>query len=170
MSAVQSHPLLESFLKHQYDLLGFLSYKLNCPETAAELVQETYLRVARYPEAEEIQNPRALMFRIANNLALDYLRKHALTTPIISRGVYNEPLAETIDEPAVTVNAMQQLEHLELLIEALPPSRRQVFLLSRVEGKSYNTIAQELGISERTVENHVYKALKTLKARFAEYE
>jgi RNA polymerase sigma-70 factor (ECF subfamily) len=170
MNAVQESPLLTSFIRHQKDLLKFLSFKLSCQETAGDLVQETYIRIANYPEPDAIENPRAFFFHIANNLALDHLRKRAFQDKFNSGEIGCETVASLAEEPTAAVNAIQQLERLEILIEELPPIRRQVFLLSRVEGKSYKAIAQELGISERTVENHVYKALKMLKERFAGHE
>ncbi|MBK8814449.1 MAG: RNA polymerase sigma factor [Methylococcaceae bacterium] len=170
MHTTQESPLLVSFIHHQNDLLKFLSFKLRCSETADDLVQETYIRIAKYSEPETIENPRAFFFHIANNLALDHLRKRAFEDTFTGEEIDSAMVASPEQEPAVTVNAIQQLECLERLIEELPPVRRQVFLLSRVEGKNYKTIAQECGISERTVENHVYKALKTLKTRFADYE
>lgn len=170
MNTAQESPLLTSFIRHQKDLLRFLSFKLSCAETAGDLVQETYLRIANYPESDVIENPRAFCFHIANNLALDHLRKRAFQDKFNSGEIGCETVASPAEEPAAAVNAIQQLERLEVLIEELPPIRRQVFLLSRVEGKSYKAIAHELGISERTAENHVYKALKTLKERFAGHE
>ncbi len=170
MNTAQESPLLVSFIHHQKDLLSFLSCKLSCAETAGDLVQETYIRVANYPEATEIKNPRAFCFRIANNLALDHLRKRAYQEKFTDGEACYETIASPAQEPAVAVHALQQLERLEVLIEQLPPMRRQVFLLSRVECLSYKAIAQECGISERTVENHIYKALKTLKERFARHE
>jgi RNA polymerase sigma-70 factor, ECF subfamily len=166
MKIAQQSLLLDSFIQHQKDLFKFLSLKLSCAETAGDLVQETYLRAANYSEASEIQNPRAFFFHIANNLALDHLRKRAYQDKFTNREVDCDTTPSESEEPAVAVAAIQQLECLEKLIMALPPVRRKVFLLSRVEGKCYKTIANELGISDRTVENHVYKALKTLKEQF----
>lgn len=166
MNIAQESPLLASFIRHQKDLLRFLSFKISCAETARDLVQESYIRIANYPEAETIENPRAFCFHVANNLALDHLRKRAFQDKFISGEIDHETTASPAQEPADAVNAIQQLERLEIFIEQLPSIRRQVFLLSRVEGLSYKAIAHELGISERTVENHVYKALKMLKERF----
>ena len=60
------------------DLLRFLSFRLNCRETAAELAQETFLRLHKSSLERPPENPRALAFRIADNLAIDHLRKTTL--------------------------------------------------------------------------------------------
>ena len=77
MDAITESDLLASFLLHQRDLQQFLTHKVNCAETAADLIQETYLRIARYSADGEIANQRAFVFRIADNLALDHLRSRA---------------------------------------------------------------------------------------------
>lgn len=161
--------LLAYFLRHQNDLLQFLAYKVRCAETAADLVQETYLRIARHGDSGEIANQQAFVFRVADNLALDHLRartRHELRYA----GTVAEDIVSSIPEPDTVLADRQQLERLEKLIQQLPANRRRVFLLCRVEGKSYAEVAHELDITPRTVENHVYKALKTLKERFEDPE
>lgn len=54
-------------------------------------------------------------------------------------------------------------DHLAAYIDQLPPQRRHIFRLNKIEGLSYPEIAQRLGISERTVKNHVYRAMLQLK-------
>jgi len=54
-------------------------------------------------------------------------------------------------------------------IDRLPVERRKVFILSRYDGMSYNQIAEKLGISVKTVENQMGKALKTLREELSDY-
>ena len=54
-------------------------------------------------------------------------------------------------------------DYLATYINQLPPQRRHIFQLNKIEGLSYPEIAQRLGISERTVKNHVYRAMLKLK-------
>jgi RNA polymerase sigma-70 factor, ECF subfamily len=53
--------------------------------------------------------------------------------------------------------------YLATYINQLPPQRRHIFQLNKIEGLSYTEIAQRLGISEKTVKNHVYRAMLKLK-------
>ena len=55
------------------------------------------------------------------------------------------------------------MDYLAAYINQLPPQRRYIFQLNKIEGLSYPEIAQRLGISERTVKNHVYRAMLQLK-------
>jgi len=54
-------------------------------------------------------------------------------------------------------------------IDRLPMERRKVFIMSRYDGLTYNQIAEKLGISVKTVENQMGKALKTLRIELSEY-
>jgi RNA polymerase sigma-70 factor (ECF subfamily) len=153
------------FLLHQKDLMQFLTYKVRCAETAADLTQETYLRIAHHPDTDNIENMRAYLFRIANNLALDYLRSQTRQCqrdagPVTENIICRQP------EPDAVLSDRQQLEFLEQIIYDLPPKCRAVFLMSRVEGKSYTEISNELAISPRTVESHIRKALEQIRKQF----
>lgn len=57
--------------------------------------------------------------------------------------------------------------HIDKLVESLPPKCRQVFELSRYEMMSHREIGERLGISEKTVENHIAKALRIIKANLS---
>lgn len=166
MTTIGEQNLLAAFLRYQTELLQFLTYKVSCAETAADLIQETYLRIAGLPGDRDIVivNKRAFVFRIADNLALDHLRRTARLDRC-DGGQVNEEIACKQPEPDKVLAGQQQMELFEKFIYELPPQCRTVFLLCRVEGKSYAEVAGELGISPRTVESHMYKALKLLKER-----
>jgi RNA polymerase sigma-70 factor (ECF subfamily) len=165
MDTIPEQGLLTIFLRHRKDLLQFLTYKVSCADTAADLVQETYLRLAHYPEGAAIGNQRAFVFRVADNLALDHLRARTRRERR-DGGPLAEEFADAGPEPDAQLAARQQMERLESLIYQLPPQCRSVFLRVRVEGKSYADVAAELGIAPRTVESHMHKALKFIKERF----
>ncbi|OAI08988.1 RNA polymerase subunit sigma-24 [Methylomonas methanica] len=164
MDAITDSDLLASFLLYQKELQQFLTRKVNCAETAADLIQETYLRIARYSAAGEIANQRAFVFRVADNLALDHLRSRARQEQR-DGGLVGDDIACSQPQPDSSLEGQQQMELFETLIYELPPQCRKVFLACRVEGKRYSEIAAELGISARTVESHMHKALKHLKDR-----
>lgn len=77
------------------DLLVFLTGRVKCPETAADLTQETYLRLYQSINNNPPDNARALAFRIAVNLAIDYQRKVTVRNRHIS-DVELDSFAETI--------------------------------------------------------------------------
>jgi len=145
--------------------MQFFTYKIGCAETAADLTQETYLRIIHHADADRIENIRAYLFRIANNLAIDYLRSRSRQS-LRDAGPVTEHMPCRQPEPDTVLDDRQQLEFLERAIYDLPPKCREVFLLSRVEGKSYTEISIELAISPRTVESHIRKALDQIRKQF----
>lgn len=73
------------------------------------------------------------------------------------------------DPEAVNQAAMLQEEIQRVVNDKLPDKCRNIFILSRIEGKSNPEIAELLGLSVRTVENQIYRALKVLKKNLKNY-
>src|SRR3546814_9917082 len=67
-------PLLAAIETHYGELTAFVRRKARCPALAADIVQETYVRLASGSTPASIANPRAFLYRVASNLAVDHLR------------------------------------------------------------------------------------------------
>lgn len=121
---------------------------------ADDLVQETYLRIASR-DAEQIRNPRAFLVTIAVNIARDQNRRARV------RGAGNTVRVEDLSESiALSIEASQQ--HALLLkqvVLAMPELYRDVFVLSRFGGLTYEEIASHCGLNVKTVEWRMSKAL-----------
>ena len=109
---------------------------------------------------------RAYLLRSIRNRALNHMRH--LKVRKSSQGdveaLYDEPMGS--DQPVV---ARELAEAVQRALSELPPRCREVFELSRVDGLRYAEIAEALGISEKTVEAQMGKALRTLRARLAQW-
>lgn len=141
------------------ELRRFLTKRLKCPEAAADLTQETYLRLQQSVTNSPIDNARALAFHIAMNLAVDYQRKAAVR----HRYLVDEEI-DTVSEiipscPEQTMIARQRLEIIKSALDELPPDCRTAFLLHGVEGLKYSEIAERLGISISMVGKHLARAM-----------
>lgn len=116
-----------------------------------DILQEAYLRVLRAHADGHLQSPKAFLFAIARNLALDRLRHRQVARhePLVK----NEQWDVLFDDADVaeTVARNQELELLTEAIQSLPDRCRQVFTLRKVYGMSQPDIARKLGISEHTV-------------------
>lgn len=154
------------FLQHQVELTQFLTAKVRCSEAAADLTHETYLRIADRVSPDKIDNFKALLFSIANNLAIDHLRSRSRQ---IKRdgGELSENVMSPAPDPGTLLSDLQQIEFLQQVIYGLPPKCRQVFLMCRVDDKSYAQVATELNISKRTVESHMRRALEHIRKQFS---
>jgi len=153
------------FTRHADELVRFLRYRRGEPE-ARDLVQEGFLRLVKGGAGNLPGNARAWLYRTCSNLAADardYRRVreavHA-TAPV----AHIESIAAPASDPAVQVEAAQRLQCVWQALQVLPAPVRQAFLLNRLEGLSQREIAQRLGLSEKTVERHVLRALEACHA------
>lgn len=159
--------LLETSLFQQYygELLRFLTAKLGCREQAADVVQDTFLRVRGVNDLAGISQPRAFLYKTALNLTVDLFRRQRVRA---ERGIGLD-LAEDIQSTAPRQDdAVEAKERVQLLYDAiaeLPPKCRQAFLLHKFMELSHAEIAGRLGISKNMVEKHVMKALAHCRQR-----
>lgn len=143
-----------------YDLLyRFLWRKTRDEETAKDLVQELFLNVWKIrANLEESQSLKAYLYRSANNLAINHLKKKALRQ---ARLVDNA----AVEQIAGTDERSDFQEYAEDALHGLPEEQRLVFMLNKFEGLKYAEIAELLQISVKTVESRMSKALKMLREK-----
>jgi len=158
----KSQPLFEAaFREHHAALVQFLRRRVGNEADARDIAQETYLRVLRYRENQDLDSLKALLFRIATNLVLMRART-ARTHRWLHHQAVDEELVLPANDPSVEqqVASEQQLDQLMSAIKRLPPKCQQAFVLSRFHDKSYPEIARLCGISVKMVEKHIAKALE----------
>lgn len=148
-------------LFHQYreELTRRLVGIVKSRETAADLVQDTYVRLLRLGEAHVVEQPRALLHRIASNLAIDHLRKEKSGIQAFDGMNAAMTVPSQAPSPERELLAKQRLRLCLKAIEQLPPRSREAFVLCRVYGYSYQEIAMRMGISESGVEKLLMRAL-----------
>ncbi|SHL51642.1 RNA polymerase sigma-70 factor, ECF subfamily [Sphingobium sp. YR657] len=146
---------------HSAWLHGFLVRTLRVqPSEADDIVQDTWLRIIRTSLAD-IEHPRAFLSRIAVNLFRDHLRKEKVRTAHL-RLVFARDRSSI--DPVALAEQEGELE-LERLILDLPENIRDVFLLSRFRRMTNRDIATQLGISVKTVEWRIGRAIELCAGR-----
>jgi len=163
---------LEQCIKaHHGTLVGWLTKKLGNVSDAADVAQDVYMRVYRFASVERIDNPQALLFKTAANLAINELKRRGR---VLSRHVQveEEDVADTVaalpcedPTPEEALGYKQDADAMVQAIRQLPEKARSAFVKNRFEGKTYSDIAEELCVSESTVEKYMMDALKRLRAR-----
>ncbi|SPP65592.1 sigma-70 family RNA polymerase sigma factor [Nitrospira lenta] len=158
---------LEASLFQQYygELLRFLTAKLGCREQAADVVQDTFLRVRGLKDLAEVAQPRAFLYKTAVNLSIDLFRRQRIRAERITQLETAEELPSLATRPDDAVEAKERVQLLHAAIAELPPKCRQVFLLHKFLELSHADIAGRLGISKNMVEKHVMKAMAHCRRR-----
>ncbi len=146
-------------------LMAFFLRRLRNHSEAEDLTQETLMRVAQRGDAIDAERPDAYVFQIAANLLRDRGRRQRV------RAAYQAGLGATeatqIEEldPARVLQGRQSLATVVTALKLLPERTRTIFILFRLEGMKQREIADMLGISVRTVEQHVVRASVYLRER-----
>jgi RNA polymerase sigma factor (sigma-70 family) len=154
------------FNKYRGALLRHVSRYAGSREDAADLVQETYLRVMdRISVARFDAESRAYLFQTATNLARDHLRRQKFRAHAPIEDLPEDRLGGHDPTPEQVVAADQVTSTLRSAIEAMPEETRAVFILARSQQLPYPEIARRLGIGRRTVERRVAEAVAFLTAR-----
>lgn len=155
------------YQRHFGELRAFILRRVGCRELAAELTNETFIRILSYQAPDPIQNQRAFLYRIAGNLAIDHHRANREQTECIDDLNEGDYFASDIGDPARVVCARQTLERLRLAIDALPPQCRRAFVLFKFESLSHAEIAAEFGVTINAVEKLLIRALVQLRKQMA---
>ncbi len=145
---------------HEAMLRGWLHSRFPQIADFDDIIQEAYARVLAARAQRPLLAPKAFFFATARNLAYDHFRKSAVTLPNVLRE-FDElsVLDEAVDIPE-TVARNQEIELMTQAIQSLPDRCRQVLTLRNVYGLSHREIAEQLGLSIRTVEAHVTVGIK----------
>ena len=133
-------------------------------EVAEDIVSDVFLNVWRNRVYESVSTTfQAYLFGAVRNRVLNYLRDHALRQPTNVRTA-DEAIA---DDPQQILQYTELQARIQATVTGLPPQCQRVFMLSRFEGRTHAQIAGQLGISVKTVETHLTKALATLRQMLA---
>jgi len=156
----QTRWFAEEVQPHERSLRAYLGRSLAARDDVDDVVQDTYVKLWRTGMSGLVRSPKAFLFTVARNVALDLRRRRAVSAaqPITETA----PLHVLEDSPGVVdlVSRRQELALLAEAIHALPERCRQVFLLRKIQGLSQREIAARLGITENTVETLVAKGAR----------
>ena len=147
---------------HHCWLRGWLHKKLGCTEQAADIVQDTFLRVLQKRKKNDVlpdmHNPRAYLTTVAGRLMYDLFRRQALEKAYLDALVgLPEQVAHSPEE---LHQVYQVLCELDEVLDGLKPIVRKVFLLSQLQGLTYTAIAQQLSVCERSVKRYMATAFE----------
>jgi RNA polymerase sigma factor (sigma-70 family) len=139
----------------------FLSWRVQCPDTASDLLQEVYLRLPLLKPPPQTQpEVQAWLYRVASNLSVDHIRtqqRHFTLLEMYGGGCEEPSDART--EPDRAAVAAEELQQVSAALSELPERCTEVLYLSRIQGLTHSEIARKLGISKSLVEKQIMRAL-----------
>ena len=146
------------YLNNYQWLLGLLSKRLRCTQTAADLVQDTFIKFLTRETQQPIQEPRAFLTTIAQHILANYYKRLSLEQAYIE-AIFSLPDSVSIsaEERMVLLETLQQIDN---MLDGLPEKVRRAFLLSQIEGLGYAEIASQLNVNVRTIKRYMAQAFE----------
>ncbi len=153
-----SGPALDRlYIEHHGWLQGWLQTRLNNRADAADLAQDTFLRLLQR-RIGELAEPRAYLRTVARGLVIDLWRRRDIER------AWLETIAQLPEQqapsPETGLLIIESLIAIDSLLDELPAAVREAFLLAQLDGMTCPAIAQRLGVSLSTVERYIAKALR----------
>lgn len=147
------------FLKLAPDLHSFLHYKFRDLERIEDVVQDAFVVLWQNCEKVAPAFAKSYLYKVAQNQFLKLLDRDKVKTRHLSL----QTDWTDIEDPNFTLRHKEIGEQLTRAIDDLPDGMREVFLLNRIDGKTYKEIAEVLEISVKAVEKRMSKALLKLR-------
>ncbi|MDR8393579.1 RNA polymerase sigma-70 factor [Aliifodinibius sp. S!AR15-10] len=156
------------FQEYYDDLHRFVWGYIGREDIAEELVQDVFVKVWKTRhKLDPQQKIKSYLYRIARNLAIDYLRHRSTVREWEDE---KKALHRFSNNPTFLdddLDKQMKLEDVKAAIQELPERRRLIFVLSRFNRLTYKEIGETLDISVNTVETQIVRALKTLRKKFS---
>ncbi|MEG1041704.1 MAG: sigma-70 family RNA polymerase sigma factor [Pseudomonas sp.] len=145
---------------HHLWLVGWLRSRLGCSQQAADLAQDTFVRLLVADRAQRLQaplqEPRHFLVTVARRVMVDSFRRRAVEQ------AYLQTLAEQpeilVPSPEDQLMLIQALQAIDAMLDGLGARAKRAFLLSQLQGMDYKAIASELGVSVSSVTKYVARA------------
>lgn len=158
------------YRKHRGRIYANILKLVKSPDIAADILQEVFIKVWNNAPGIDInQSFEGYLVRIAQNSVYDFFRKAARQKKLEDK-LITSSLADIDSDADIELDLEESIKLLSKEIDLLPPKCKEVFQLCKLEGKSYEEVAQLLNISTATVNNHIVKATRILKSRLGKID
>lgn len=155
--ALSQQALHQLYSDHHGWLHQWLRRKLGCREQAADLAQDTFVRVITQRKLFELRQPRAYLTTVARSLVIDHYRRRTLEQ------AYLETLAalpEPVEiSPQMRCIIIETLMEIDALLDGMAARTREIFLMAQLDGLSFVEIGKRLELSANSVRKHFVRAM-----------
>jgi len=152
------------FYLYKDKLYGFFKALTHSHADATNMVQEVFIKIWRNREKlGSVDNINAYIFRAAQNLAIDQIRKRSNEIISFNEEYTGNEAESTLDSPFDQLINKELSSSLKEAIEKLPPQQKKIFVSHCIEGLPHNEIASNMNLSLSTVQNHMRAALSNIR-------
>lgn len=162
------------FKANHSQIVGFCNQFISDLDKAKSLTQEVFLNLwLNRGKIETLNGIKAFLYTFAKSSCLNYIRHRKVISKYEDKHLQkkeeelNREVLESFDFNSLEFSELEEL--IQQAINDLPEKCRQVFIMSRLDGKKNKEISEELDISVKAVEANMTRALKTLKSKLSEY-
>jgi RNA polymerase sigma-70 factor (ECF subfamily) len=160
--------LHDLFRRHSKELIRYLRRRVPSADVAADLTQEAFLALCSARSRTSIDNGHALLFRTASNLAINYNRRQRILPFVDDPEPALATLADETPSAEQILLSRQELMIVYATLKEFPLAHRSVFILSRIDGRTFDEIGRMLDIQPRTAFGHMVRILARMKLRIDE--
>lgn len=157
------------YSNHHGWLKSWLKKRVSCPETAADLAQDTFLKLIPKPTTvSSISEPKSYLKTIANRLCVDMWRRKSVEQAWLET-IAEQPEAAAISaqDHAIIVETICEIDD---MLRTLPDNVAAAFIMSHIDGMTYKQIGITLGVSERMVKKYLARAMLECMLIQAQYD
>ena len=149
----------QDFNSHSETLRNYLYYQCKNIEQAEDLVQNAFVKLWKHCKKVILEKAKAFLFATAKN---EFYNQVAHQKIVLK---YAKEPQQTFDNetPEYKMEEDEFMEKLQKAINDLPDGQREVFLLNRMDKKSYKEIAEMMGVSQKAIEKRMHKALVKMR-------
>jgi len=156
------------FSRYHKRIYNFCLHLYQSPEEARETVQKVFVALwEQRTQVDENKSIASYLYAIARYMVYNEFKQQ-----VYKRAAYDYLIANSSDFSNTTKDEVlynELLSFLESVIERLPDRQREIFKLSRFKGLTYGQIANQLNITENTVDTQIRRALKFIRIKYNSY-
>ncbi|MCB5186752.1 sigma-70 family RNA polymerase sigma factor [Methylobacillus caricis] len=146
------------YTSHYFWLRSYLVRKFKCQHQAADVTQDTFIKLLNHSNLSELAQPRAFLTTTATRIMIDMIRRRHLETTYL-QFLQLSKSEQFVDSPEQLAIAVESLVAIANMLDSVSPKAREIFLMNRLDGMKHAEIAVHFGISIPRVRQYLAQVI-----------